>query len=341
MDAASLLADPDWLPHRFDAQRRTVEFVRLTRAERRALPFLRESFLQGAGTRCALRLDDIAAFPPAAEETKCHFIFHSAFCFSTLLARALDVEGKAESLREPQVLSDLARGGGEQALAPVLALLARPRPEEAVLIKPSNLANRLIEPLVALLPQARAILLHAPLPEFLLAVARGGDRRRQWARALAASYDERPEIAIGPPAGDLEAAAFAWLQQHAQFVRLTNDQPASRIVSLDGTRLLGDAAGTLAGVARHFGLAFNGEELRAIAAGPVFAEHAKQPGRPFDATSVARENAAARLTHGGEIAEALDWAGKAAARAGLPMSLGSPLQDEAAVVGPEGFEPPT
>ena len=34
-----------------------------------------------------------------------HFIFHSAFCCSTLLARAFDIEGQSIGLKEPTILT--------------------------------------------------------------------------------------------------------------------------------------------------------------------------------------------------------------------------------------------
>ena len=41
------------------------------------------------------------------EQAPIHFIFHSAFCASTMLVRALDVPGSAMGISEPVILNDM------------------------------------------------------------------------------------------------------------------------------------------------------------------------------------------------------------------------------------------
>src|SRR3546814_3867465 len=62
-----------------------------------------------------------------------------------------------------------------------LAMLARSfAPDEAVIVKPSNIFNPLARGALTLRPEARAILLYAPLRAFLLSVARKGMWCRLW-----------------------------------------------------------------------------------------------------------------------------------------------------------------
>ncbi|HEX6377438.1 MAG TPA: hypothetical protein VFZ91_17170 [Allosphingosinicella sp.] len=333
----ALLADPAWLPHRVLDDGRLVQFVRLSREERRELPFLDERFVADAAPRLDLALDRIVAAGRAAE--RCHYVFHSAFCGSTLLARALDIEGVATSLQEPQALVDLARllppsGGSEgqrRALDAVLGLLQRPfAAGEAVVIKPGDFANPLIEAMLELRPRSRALLMYAPLPAFLLSIARRGLCYRPWARRLATIYRRQPEFETQQTRDlllltDLQLAAFLWLQHQARFARLVRDLPAGRVAALRADAFLAEPARTLAAAASLFELDLDAARAAAIVAGPVFSHHAKRPGRPFDPAALKREEAAAKFAYGVEIGSAVEWAGEVAAEAGVPMSLGAPL----------------
>lgn len=86
-------------------------------------------------------------------------------------------------LKEPAALNDLAmakRGGIGDArlrglLDALLALYARPfAAGETTVIKPSNVANCLIESCLCLRPQARAILMYSRLSTFLRSIAKKG-----------------------------------------------------------------------------------------------------------------------------------------------------------------------
>jgi hypothetical protein len=328
-DVAALLAEPGWLPHRVVGGGEAVQFVRLSRTEQRALPFLDERFVGEDVPRAEIPVAAIAAAGPAAGE--CHFIFHSAYCCSTLLARALDLDGVATVLQEPRVLVDLAAAESRPALDPILALLQRPhRAGEAAIVKPSNFANPLIDDLLTLRPSARALLMYAPLPAFLLAIVRRGGSNRIWARRMATLYRRDPQFEFVQGRDlllltDLQAAAWVWLHQQAQFERLVREQPPGRIATLEAGAFLADPVGALVAASSLFGLDVDAARAAAIAAGPVFRQHAKRPGRAFDPAARRREEAAAKFAYGAEIDIAVEWAGGLAAKAGVPLALDAPL----------------
>ena len=178
-DAKTLAADPHWLPHRIDPVAGTMEFLRVERAALADTGFLADR----TGETRALPLAEVQRLSPATGPL--HFIFHTAFCRSTLLVRALDIPGVSAGLSEPGIIASLVNAGqaGEPLIAPVTQLLARPWGEgEAVFVKPTNHANRLVPALMNAAPQARAILMTNPLPSFLAAVIRKGMMGRRWGR---------------------------------------------------------------------------------------------------------------------------------------------------------------
>ena len=96
---AEVAADPLWLANRYDESQDLVHFVRLTREGHRAVTFVTDDYIPADAPRLVLRRSDIAAAagPPAP----LHFIFHSAYCCSTVLARAVDIDGISMGLKEP------------------------------------------------------------------------------------------------------------------------------------------------------------------------------------------------------------------------------------------------
>jgi hypothetical protein len=333
---AALLADPDWLPHRVGDG--AVQFAHVPRAEQRALPFLDERFVSDSAPRAEVPLARLAEAKPA-EAGECHFIFHSAFCCSTLLGRALDTDGLAMVLQEPRALTDLAAAlaGPEEheearpGLDLVLSLLQRPhRAGEAAIVKPSNAANPLIGDLLGLRPRARALLMYARLPDFLLAIVRRGPANRGWARRTATLFRRHPQFDSLEGRDlllltDLQVAAWVWLHHQAQFARLVREQPPGRVATLEMGAFLADPARTLVGAAALFGLAMDEARAAEIAAGPAFRHHSKRPDRAFDPAALKREEAAAKFAYGAEIDLAVEWAQALAERSGVPLSLEAAL----------------
>ena len=335
-----LASNPEWFPHRIDTTADQILFVRLPRETHRRLTFLSDEYMDGLGPRQVLRVREIEPRTRTLEKSPCHFIFHSAFCCSTLLARALDIQGAAMTLKEPTALMELAdaalatghTGRIRPALDTVLDLMARPfSPGEAVIIKPTNVCNPLIEQMLSSRPEARAILLHAPLPSFLQSLAKKGLWGRLWARRAFASIMRAPVFDPGYSEAerwehsDLQVAALLWLQQQAQFAKLVQAQPHGRVVTLDSETFLKNPTQTLVAASDLFGLTLSAETLAEIAHGPVFASNSKQHGETFDAQRRADEHARAQAAYGEEIAMVVRWAQSVAAHVGAPMTLDAPL----------------
>ncbi len=339
-EAATLAADAEWFPHRIDLGQGAMHFVRLTRGDHRAATFIDDQYIGEGRGRRALPLASVAPHALALPPAGMHFIFHSAFCCSTLLARAVDIEGTSMGLKEPLALADLAEAAlatrsperFRASLQVLLNLLARPfGAGETAIVKPTNVANPLIGQMLALRPEAKALLLYSPLPDYLRSIAKKGLFGRTWARRLLASLLRMPEYDAGFSEAerwehsDLQVAALAWLQQQAQFARLLREQPRGRLASLDSKTLLADPERTMAGVSALFGLGLDPGQVSAIAWGPIFASDSKRHDQKFDAERRAEEHARTEAAHGEEIAMVVKWAEAVAAHVGVPLRLDAPL----------------
>lgn len=331
---SAIVNDAEWLAHRYDPGHDAFHFRRVARAARAGVPFLTDLHLGEEDAPVVLRRADCRA-AANGHQAPLHFLFHSAYCASTMFAQALDQPGVAISLSEPVLLNDMVgwrrRGANPRDHAAVmddaLALLGRGfTADEAVVIKPSNIFNPLARGVLTLRPEARAILLHAPLRDFLLSVARKGMWCRLWCRELLESYLADGFVQLGFDArdyfrqSDLQVAAVGWLAQQQAFAALLGWAPG-RIASLDSEVLTHDPVAAVAAAMDHLGLA---GDRTAIADHPALGRNSKS-GAPFAAGERQRDLAAAEAAYGDEIAQVVGWAKAVADQAGIPLALPGPL----------------
>lgn len=326
----AIVNDAGWLAHRYDPGHDAFHFRRVDRAARAAVPFLTDLHLGEEPSPVVLRRADCRT-AAKGHPTPLHFLFHSAYCASTMLAHALDQPGVATSLSEPVLLNDMVgwrrRGANPRDHAAVmddaLALIGRSfTADEAVIVKPSNIFNPLARGALMLRPEARAILLYAPLRDFLLSVARKGMWCRLWCRELLEGYLTDGFVQLGFDArdyfrqSDLQVAAVGWLAQQQAFAALLAWAP-DRIASLDSAALTSDPIAAVVAAMDHLGL---DSDRAAIADHPALGRNSKS-GAPFAAGERKRDLAAAEAAYGEEIAQVVGWAEAVADQAGIPLSL--------------------
>ena len=264
----------------------------------------------------AATVDAPAVAPPA-------FIFHTAFCCSTLLARALDATPRVVALKEPLALMSLSAASLDAAFARerlddrlrrALALLARPWSEGGrVLIKPTNLVNRLLPRTLEVAPGARAVLLYSSLREFLVSCCKKlpqAETRIRWmANHLLPGSPLAHALGVDPlqPFNFVEACVLTWYAQMELFgIALARDGGA-RLATLDMDVLLAEPARTVAHAARWLGLdaSLDGLDARVAA---EFSRHAKATDQPFDPAARAAEKARVLARYGQLIDQAEAWA---------------------------------
>ncbi|MEM9496258.1 MAG: hypothetical protein AAGA09_09665 [Pseudomonadota bacterium] len=331
-----LVRDPAWLPDRLDMTKGVIQFARL---DRNAL--VREAFLDERKTASGMATAPIDAITPLLEKSgggarpSPVFLFHSAFCCSTLMARALDTPATTLSLKEPQITMDLANTY-RMAATPndvaridrvrdiVFALLARPHEAtERVLIKPTNTANNLA-PVVAR-SSARILFLYGDLEGFLISVLKKGEPCKAFVRKQytifvldkegVAAIPERQALALT----DLQIAALVWRHQMELFARLLASA-GDAAKSLDFRVLLDRPGEMLAAASKHLQLEHSEAQIAAAVAGPVFSTNAKFDDQSYDAGARARDEQDLIARHREELTMIGAWANSVQLSA-TPLSL--------------------
>ncbi len=334
VDYRAVMRDGHWLAHRYDPGADVVRFVRLSRADHARATFITDEYLPADRPTLALHRGEAVA--SASAPARLHLVLHSAFCCSTLVARAFDLPGIATALKEPVLLNDLVgcrrQGMDPERLAPLLRdaliLLARPlQSGEAVVVKPSNVVNGLAPAMMAMRGDIHALILYAPLRVFLASVARKGMWGRLWVRELFAGLHAEGLVQMGFEPGDyikqtdLQIAAVGWLAQQALFTRMAARFGDHRIRTIDSEHLLREPAAAVAAIARLFGLTI---DAAAVAAGPAFTTSSKT-GDTFGADDRAREQREGLSLHEDEVDKVAIWAEAVAAAANIPLVLPAPL----------------
>ena len=331
--------DPTWLPHAYEEHTRSLQFVRLAREDQRAAPFLDPRCLTQAPLSAPALLTQLPPYAIEKASRPLHFIFHTAFCCSTLLTRALDIPGVSMGLKEPfvlvgfSVMSPAARESelAKAALRMSINLLSRPlAPGETQIVKPSNVANVLADQILEMHPDSKALILHSSLPEFLRSLTKQGLQGRLFGRQLFQrfapsiplhTYNDRELL----EQADLQIAAQAWLMQARSLSMVAHRFGRDRVRTLSADALLADKAGALERIGAFFELDVQEETWREIAAGPGFARNSKRPGEAFDAAARSAGQLAAGQAHAEEIAIVVKWAEIVASRSGAPLNLGDTL----------------
>ncbi|WP_454797471.1 hypothetical protein [Novosphingobium lindaniclasticum] len=324
-----------WLAHRYDPAQDSYQFRRIERSGRQQVPFLTDEHLGVETSPVVIRRQALADWDRAAG-CQPHFIFHSAFCASTMLVQALDQPGIAAGLSEPVLLNDLIgwrRRGADprqmgEVAADMLALMARPFVKgERTVIKPSNIVNPIIPALMNLAPDSRAVLLYAPLEPFLLSVVRKGLWCRIWCRQLAKGYlvDRYLDFGFSPEElflqTDLQIAALGWLAQQRHFAQIAAQMP-DRVATLDSEALTRRPVDSVAAVLRHYRLPVPDRDV--LAGQPALHRDSKS-GDAFSAGQRQRDQDTARMAHRDEIGTVLEWASTITAAQNIPLELPNAL----------------
>lgn len=296
---ARKLSDADWFLDNLDFEAGRASFVQTDRASLASEPFLDHRWAHEGAAGFQVPLSELLAIDHGPAPLS--FIWHTSYCASTLLASCLDAEGRCLALKEPRVLVLLAAlkrtaGRIDPALArAVFSLLARRfRPDEQILIKPSNGANTLMVEAAAM-TSGRMLLLHSDCESYLVSMARQGGQGFSLVREmfLCLASDGHP-AGRWPPAHvlkltDLQLAGLVWRMQ-MDALEAASQRLGDRARSLDFRRFLADPGPTLRAADDFLGLHLGPARIEERVNGPLFTHNAKQPLDRFDRQARADED---------------------------------------------------
>ena len=274
----------------------------------------------------------IASQLAEARQAPIHFIFHTAFCCSTLMLKAIDIPGRTLGLKEPDVLINLAncfirsddQGNGER-LDLVLHLLARPfeaggehHREADELRQPARDAGARS---ASRQPRSSALLRRQAAPSL---DPEAGHVGTNWGRRLFRSAAAWASLHFGFSEEDtfvltdLQALGLGWLLQMHHFSEVAH-QMGDRVIMIDSADFLEGPGPTLQRVSDLFELELDELQIAEIVTGPAFARHSKFSDQDYGSEERAADQNAAEAAHSEELEMVVKWVEAVAAHLNVEL----------------------
>jgi hypothetical protein len=323
------LTSPEWYPEQIDVPARHIRFCHMSRKSYQSSPFLDHRLVRLDAETAYLPMPDIGTLAVPAPRLPAHFIFHSAFCCSTLLSRHLEAASECLVLREPDCLYQVAtllrfRGRPPVHQLPedewngvyrlITRLLARSdRPELPVLIKPSDGCNNLMTRLLASLSDSSAVFLYSSLERFLVAVLKL-EQRHEWARirirelTLDLMNSGHGPVTDPSALNAAQTAALVWILQMRNARALRTMFGAARVAILHDETLVAQPAAAVARLLGHFGLAHDVSDVEAALGRGSGTRHSKADHVSYDANRREQDFESARAGTREQVMSGIAWA---------------------------------
>lgn len=268
-------------------------------------------------------IDRLEAARPEGPPAGIGFIFHNAYCRSTLLANALAERPNSLVLREPVSLLQLAQGAVPMTRLPLLLSLLSRRNQAAdtVFVKASSACNVIAPAIMAAAPSARALFIYSALRPFILAVLRDPSRAQTMRNTLTSNEPDtdqaaklgawwpEPDLAGAPPMqDDAQLAAWVWIGRLRALGRLEQSVGPGRIAAIDGNSIAEAPGQALQHVCDALGAPIEPSVVANIADSSIWQQDAKAPARSYDPGVRATELDALARRHEASLRHALDWA---------------------------------
>ncbi|GEM_PF-5773758 len=321
-----LFSRPDYLLMNVDDVREELEFRPVSRSLIMNEPFL-NSFTRLPGSMDSFRIPIETALEWEADQPplpQSRFIFHTAFCGSTLLANLMAGAVPSLPMREPDVLGTLANlkaaksklAGKPEHWSALISFTLRQMQKSwsdyPVVLKPSNWANTLIPDFLDAQPDSQTVTISMGLEDFLIANLRGGKERLSFSldllnHLLASNTANRCAVL------EIERAGLSPTQRLLRLLTVVHESQRAwlkRYVHngewLTLSELRSSPISTLHTAADALQLKLAPDRITPTMKREL-SRNAKAPNKPFSQRAEAAENTRLYVEFGDELNQVLDW----------------------------------
>lgn len=325
---SGLADNPLIYPQNLDFLREAVLFLRLPPGALQSASFLDDRILSPQLDGRWVKFTELDPLLASARPTRPpHFIFHSGHVGSTLISRLIESAGATIALREPLALRVLATAWDDRDSAH--ALIGADRLDtllhwhlalwscgftdtRAVVVKATSSAGRMCAPVLAALPETRALYLNLAAEPYLATLLAGENNYLDLRGMGAERFKRLTMLADVQPPEPLhtlslgELAALTWLTE--KLTQLTaQSQTGARVLAMDFDAFLANPADETQRIFRHLSLDAAPDFFARAPESDVFKQYSKAPEHGYTPQVRAQILNQARAQHQSEITKGLVW----------------------------------
>jgi len=279
---SSIFSSPDIFPEKIDLPGRKLHCCHMTAGSYEQSPFLDHRIIRSDTGTKIYDIGKLLSLMPDITPPVTHYVYHNAFCCSTLFSRCLNAARHTMILREPNVLMEVAsfyRFRGTSLLPDldpqvindlfrlVSTLMSRRYPHyNDVIIKPSDACNNLMARLLNLNPHNKCILMYSDLERFLVAILKL-PQRKEWIKLRANELftdeiNNREKLPVFSRSLDSpQVAAYVWVLHMKKMRGLIKEIGSGRVCSLNSEHFMSSQTETIAASLRFLGIETNRNDI--------------------------------------------------------------------------------
>lgn len=311
-------------PHKIDISQNAYQMVAVNREDFTDTTFLYSGQFPKVGASLISQSFQETVQSFASDTNVASYIFHTAFCCSTLLAKALDNPGKTLALKEPEVIVDLAhirrQSSGDMDNWGRLAELTFKLMDtsfakgEKNIIKPTNLANNILEALLLSPIKRPVFIIYSDLKSFLISLLKKKEEGRVFGRKLFNILSlDFPELRteIGErmlfTMTDLQIGALAWHMQMNYLLKMMALPRGQNIKTLHCDDFLNNISHNLLNVSQYLECPLSPEEVSQRINSDIFKKNSKFGNQDFQENARAQENKAIQSDYDDILDKIIEW----------------------------------
>jgi len=319
------IQQPDFYLHRFNFQDNQASFLTMDRVAFKTSPFLDNRIKSVSSRPDNIALDTcLSSYNAISQHRPPKIIFHTAYCCSTLLSRALDINDHTLVYREPVALHQLAVMKRRRQQFPdhyplwdryldfTLQMLAKTwEPTETPIIKATDSCNNIISEISAMTDNTSVILLYSKLEDFIASNLKSDGRRKFLKNfVMRSSRDAIHQPLLGSidasALNDAQSATYVWMVQILLYIDAIN---LKNCRTLNAEDLLENPSKYLLHASQHFDLSLDRDDINKILKSPVWNKHAKDLGKTkFNSKDRYKEKENVINENKIEVQDAIEWA---------------------------------
>lgn len=253
------------------------------------------------------------------------FIFHTAFCGSTFLSKLLGSTEYFFSIREPNILMELANLKRvnekfknnnilfQSLINNTVRSFQYPK-KRKLLFKPTNASNNIINELLLISDEFKALFLYIDLEDFLISILKKGEPGRSYIRNLynILSLDSSPFILQDfrqvNTLTDLQIACLVWSMQMYEYQKFYYKK--ENVAFLHADKLLAEPKMAMKKISTFFGLELKDSDINKLKEKGLFTSHSKHKGLNYSAEMRKEEKDLIAKKYADDLKSTMIWLNK-------------------------------